>query len=190
MLLVDLLEEAKNSNWNVTFSNTHHDPVVKSELISLQIMGIYYLLVREKKDISPIMKHNKYHVYQDYELCDPIYTMREVSKDYPASNLQLIINFNDYIDQVVSQDFSLYTCNPQSYIHSQFETFESTIEFYSPSRNKEHKILLTELDNSKINKMKLIAKDFFLRGVTINTSTIIDDLKACKWDFDIGDYDE
>jgi hypothetical protein len=189
MLLVNLLEAAKTYNWNVSFDGSHHDPVVRSDLATLSLMGIYFSLVREKND-SAFMKHNRYKIYKDDDMIDPIETMKIVSEEYPESKLTLVINFSNYIDQIVSQHFSSYKHNPDAYIHSKFCSMPSQVEFYSISKEKTYNIILNDIDNSSINKMKLIAKDFYLRSITINMSTIIEELKSCKWALDVGNYNE
>jgi len=188
MLLVDLLESAKKYGWHISFEGSSHDPVVRSDLSTLSLMGIYFSLVREKNS-NTFMKHNRYKVYKDDDMVDPIATMEKVSKEYPDSELSLIINFGDYIDQIVSQHFSSYQYNSNAIVHSKFCSMPSQVEFYSISKQKQYIIMLTDIENSSVNKMKLIAKDFYLKSITINMSTIVEELKNCKWTFDVGDYE-
>ncbi len=193
MLLIDLLEAIEGTNWNVSFTGKHHDPVVRSHLATLSFMGTFFSLVREKDDTAfgmNAMKHNRYCVYGDEFMVDPIATIDRVSKEFPNSNLTLIINFDEYINLIVSQHFSEYTVNPESIVYEKFSSIESQIEFYSPSKEKTYVIVLKDIDNSSINKMKLMAKDFYLKSVTINKIEIINELKDCKWSFDIGDYND
>lgn len=189
MLLVDLLEAAKKYNWNVSFDIFTCKPVIRSDMTTLSLLGIYFSLVRRDRN-STHMKHNDITILKDQDMCDPIRTMELISNENSDDELILIVNFSYYIDQVISQHSTLYNLNDDIITYTKFNYMPCQLDFLSRSRNKKHSILLSDLQSSEINKMKLIADDFHLSSVTINMNTIIDDLKKCKWSFDVGDYND
>lgn len=189
MLLETLIEEARRNNINVEYQ-VLKDPVIKSHMKGLALMGIFFCIVRKNRAASNSMKHNSFYVYQDYEMIDPIFTMQHAAKYYPASETYLIIDFKSYIDQIFSQHFSDYIFNERLQIYTQFSSFPNSIEFFSHSKAKTVEILLTDLNNKTINKLKLMAKDFQLYSITIDLNTFVEDLKSCNWTFDVGDYND
>ena len=185
MLLEDLIHEANNSEWSIVYK-PEFDAVIHNEFKALEEIGVFFVLCEYVEPMKPsIKRYSNFKVFEDDD--QTIQTIRDRKGD---SNNCLVISLVSYLHAILSFNVTEYVPHSETYLHNIGECMLTTLRFYSPSKDRIVDILLRDINNKDINRLKITARDFRLDSVSLNPDSILEDLRICPWKLDVGDFDD